>query len=135
MVGNLFLKMARLPPGKNFHKNIYVDQISGGEIESIVLRDREKLSKEGVVIVIAEIDTETGQAIDLPTVVTEDYPCKENRIANKTVAADVKNVFSGKKSKGNRLDLYKKKVGEAAERSIFKNLKRRPLVLPVVIEE
>ncbi|MEK7186243.1 MAG: ribonuclease J, partial [Patescibacteria group bacterium] len=132
----LVFENGKVTTGKKIStKNIYVDQISGGEIESIVLRDREKLSKEGVVIVIAEIDTETGQAIDLPTVVTRGLSVQENRIANKTVAADVKNVFSGKKSKVTDWIYIRKKVGEAAERSIFKNLKRRPLVLPVVIEE
>lgn len=116
-------------------KSIYVDQISGGEIDSIVLRDREKISKEGVVIVIAEIDSETGQIIDQPTVITRGLTTEENRIANRSVARDVKNTFSGKKGRVTDWIYVRKKVGDAAEKSIFKNLRRRPLVLPVILEE
>ena len=44
-------------------KSIYVDQISGEEVETVVLRERQKISKEGVVIVVAEIDSETFQIL------------------------------------------------------------------------
>lgn len=116
-------------------KKIYVDQISGEEVETIVLRDREKISKEGVVIVVAEIDSETSQVIDLPTVIARGLSAEENKITSRNVARDVKNIFSEKKGKVTDWIYMRKKVGEAAERSIFKNLNRRPLVLPVVIEE
>ena len=42
-------------------KNIYVDEISGGEVESYLIRDREKLSREGIFIILAEINGSTGQ--------------------------------------------------------------------------
>ncbi len=116
-------------------KNIYVDQISGEEIETIVLRDREKISKEGVVIVVAEVDSETSQIIDSPTVIARGLSVEENKIISKYVGTDVKNAFSQKKGKVTDWIYVRRRVGEASERSIFKNLHRRPLVLPVVIEE
>lgn len=116
-------------------KNIYVDQISGEEIENIVLRDRQKISKEGVMIVVAEIDSQTGQMIGQPTIITRGLAVAENRVSNKKVAQDIKNAFSAKKSKVTDWIYVRRKVGEVAEKSIFKNLRRRPLVLPVVIEE
>ena len=33
-------------------KNVYVDQISGEEVESFVLRDRQKIAKDGIVVII-----------------------------------------------------------------------------------
>ena len=36
-------------------QNVFVDQVSGEEVDTFVLRDREKISKEGVVIILAEV--------------------------------------------------------------------------------
>ncbi|MEK7559591.1 MAG: ribonuclease J [Patescibacteria group bacterium] len=116
-------------------KNIYVDQISGEEVETIVLRDRQKISKEGVIIVVVEIDSETGQIIDQPTIITRGLTDAETKVSNKNVAQDIRNAFSAKKGRVTDWIYLRKKVGEIAEKSIFKNLRRRPLVLPVIIEE
>ena len=59
----------------------------------------------------------------------------ENKAIIKNVARDVKNAFSSKKGKVTDWMYVRKKVGEISERSISKNFRRRPLVLPVIIEE
>jgi len=116
-------------------KSIYVDQISGEEVETVVLRERQKISKEGVVIVVAEIDSETFQIVGDPNVIIRGLSSSENKAIIKNVARDVKNAFSSKKGKVTDWMYVRKKVGEISERSISKNFRRRPLVLPVIIEE
>ena len=101
----------------------------------MVLKDRQQISKEGVMIVVAEIDSQTGQMIDQPTIITRGLAVAENKLSNKKVAQDIKNSFSAKKGKVTDWIYVRRKVGEIAEKAIFKNLRRRPLVLPVVIEE
>ena len=115
-------------------KNVYVDEISGEELESFVIRDRQKISKEGVIIVVAEIDSQTGQIVDYPTIISRGLPNQENRTANKKVAKDIKDGFSTKKGRVTDWVYIRKKIGEIAEKSVFKHLRRRPLVLPVIIE-
>jgi len=49
-------------------ENVYVDQISGEEVEGFVLRDRRKLATDGVVVVLAEVDA-NGQINNLDIIV------------------------------------------------------------------
>jgi mRNA degradation ribonuclease J1/J2 len=43
--------------------------MSGEEVEHFVLRDRQKIAKDGVVVVLAEVDSSTGEIINTPTIV------------------------------------------------------------------
>ena len=115
-------------------KNVFVDEISGEELDSFVIRDRQKISKDGVIIVVAEVDSETGQIVDYPTIISRGLPNQENRTANKKVAQDVKNAFTAGKGRVTDWIYVRKKIGEISERSVLKHLRRRPLVLPVIIE-
>jgi len=50
-------------------KNVYVDQLSGEEVEGFVLRDREKLAKEGIIILMVEVSAEDGQIANTPDII------------------------------------------------------------------
>jgi len=115
-------------------KSIFVDEISGEEIESFVLRDRQKISKDGVIIIIAEVDSQTNQIVDYPTIISRGLSNQENKTANKKVAKDIKDGFSAKKGRVTDWMYVRKKVGEIGEKSVLRYLRRRPLVLPVIIE-
>ena len=71
-------------------QKVYVDQLSGEEVENFVLRDRERLAKEGIVIVMAEVRAEDGQLVDKPEVVARGFSPKDTQ--------DVKDILA----KGNR---------------------------------
>lgn len=114
--------------------NVYVDEISGEEVEQFVLRDRQKISKEGIVVVMVEIDSTTSAIVDTPTVISRGFSYQEGKIANTKVANDVKNSLLTKKGRVTDWMYIRKFIGEVSEKSIFKHLHRRPLVLPVVIE-
>jgi ribonuclease J len=114
-------------------QNIYVDQVSGEEVDTFVLRDREKIAKEGVVIVLAEVDT-YGALVDKPNIIIRGFSGAEvPEIAN-GLSKEIKNNIRGKKTKVNDWNYVRKTIGNIAERFLFQKLKRRPLVLPVVIE-
>ncbi|OGH21314.1 MAG: hypothetical protein A2958_00750 [Candidatus Levybacteria bacterium RIFCSPLOWO2_01_FULL_38_13] len=115
-------------------KNIYVDEISGEEVETYVLRDRQKISKEGVIIVLAEIDSSTGQMTETPTIISRALSVSEAKLASQKVSKDIRNSFSQKRGRVTDWTYIRKRVGEIAEKSVLRHLNRRPLVLPVVIE-
>jgi ribonuclease J len=50
-------------------KNVYVDEVSGEELESYVIRDRERLAQEGVVILLVEINASTCHLARKPDVI------------------------------------------------------------------
>lgn len=115
-------------------KNVYVDEISGEEVESFVLRDRQKLSEGGIVTIVLEIDSSNGQLIGTPDIIVRGFIIdKSQKIAAK-LFQDFNKVLGKRKGRVINWVYMRKLIGEIAERRIFKEVRRRPLVLPVVIE-
>lgn len=114
-------------------QNIYVDQVSGEEVDTFVLRDREKISKEGVVIIMAEVDT-YGALVEKPNIVVRGFSASEVPEIVNGLGSEIRSNIKGKKTKISDWNYIRKSISNIAERYLIKKLKRRPLVLPVVIE-
>lgn len=115
-------------------KNVYVDNVSGEEVESFVLRDRAKIAKEGVIVILVEIDGSTGQLANPPIVVVRGLSGQEAEDITGQLQRLIKNVLSQRKEKIKNWIYVRKLLGDEAEKYLSKHLKRRPLVLPVVME-
>lgn len=113
--------------------NVYVDQVSGEEVDTFVLRDREKISKEGIVVIMCEIDT-YGGLVDKPNVIARGFSSAEVPDITNGLANEIKNNLRPKKNKVTDWNYIRKTIGNIAEKYLVTKLKRRPLVLPVVIE-
>jgi ribonuclease J len=115
-------------------KPVYVDEISGEEVEGYVLRDRQKLSQDGIVAIMAEVDANTGRLVDRPDIIIRGFSEKEVDDMKKALSQELQRNLSGKKGKVTNWVILRKMIGETAERRIYKEFRRRPLILPVVIE-
>lgn len=117
-------------------KNVYVDEMSGEELESFVLRDRQKLSEAGIIIILAEVDSGNGQLIGNPDIIVRGLApaAYDAKRLNSRLMQDIHKALSPRKTRVTNWIYIRKLIGETAERRIFKDLRRRPLVLPVVIE-
>ncbi|KKQ75550.1 MAG: RNA-metabolising metallo-beta-lactamase [Candidatus Woesebacteria bacterium GW2011_GWB1_38_5b] len=114
-------------------QNVYVDQVSGEEVETFVLRDRERISKDGVVVIMAEIDS-YGNLIDRPNIVVRGLSTTETQEVVVGLSSEIKNNLKSKKNKVSDWNYMRRSVGTIAEHYLVKKLKKRPLVIPVVIE-
>ncbi len=114
-------------------KHVYVDEVSGEEIEQFVLRDRQKISQEGVVAVIIEVDEESGSFAGKPEVVAKGFAMKDAQNIELLIPQVLERVFSNPKPVTD-WQYLRKQVREAVEKKLFAEFKRRPLVLPVIIE-
>lgn len=114
-------------------QNVYVDQVSGEEVDTFVLRDREKISKEGIIIIMAEIDT-YGAMIDRPNIVVRGFSAAEVPEITNGIAQELKINLKPKKQKVGDWNYVRRNIGNIAEKFLVAKMKRRPLVLPVVIE-
>lgn len=117
-------------------KNVYVDEMSGEELESFVLRDRQKLSEAGIIIILAEVDSGNGQLVGNPDVIVRGLAPSsyDSKRLNSRLMQDFHKALNPRKARVTNWIYIRKLIGEVAERRIFKDLRRRPLVLPVVIE-
>lgn len=121
--------------GKKYDvRNVYVDEISGEEVESFVLRDRERLAREGVIIVMVEIDSQTGKLINQPEIVVKGFSPKEVESLNKTVEQEIRGVLDQSKNRAKNSVHSRRQIEDAITRHLQKTMQRKPLVLPVVIE-
>jgi len=114
--------------------NIYVDEISEDVIEHFVIRDRQKISKEGVVVVMVEINGANGQIVEKPNIVTRGLANQEQVVINKKLTKELGSTLSQKVGRVINWVYIRKQIGKVSEKSIYKSIHRRPLVLPVVIE-
>ena len=117
-------------------KNVYVDEVSGEELESYVVRDRERLAQEGVLILLVEINSTNSQLASKPEVIMRGTSLSESSKADLTkfLQKDIARVLSNQKGHVTNWAYIRRTIGDVAERHLFKKFHSRPLVLPIVIE-
>lgn len=115
------------------NRHVYVDEISGEEVESYVLRDRQKLSQEGVIVVMVEVDSANGTLVNPPDVIARGFSEAETESIKKTIVKTVQNKLRPSGRVTNWMHI-RNMIGDACERALHDTFKRDPLVLPVVIE-
>lgn len=115
-------------------KNVYVDQISGEEVDSFVIRDRRRLAKDGVVIIMCEVDSSDGQLLENPNVITRGMSEQDIRDITRSLNKEIRTTLLRRKQRVTDWIYVRKTIGLVCEKYIFRHLRKRPLVLPVVIE-
>jgi ribonuclease J len=109
-----------------------VDGSTVGDISPEVLRDREVLSRDGFVVAIVQRDSETGQVQGRPEIITRGFVF-EREAEDLLVGAEdaVVNTVKANHASGKTL---RDKVKDALSEYLYRETKRRPMVIPVVLE-
>lgn len=113
--------------------NIYVDEITGDPVESYVVIDRMKISKEGVVIIIAEIDSNTGQLIKEPDILTRGFKFDSIGKFKNKLREKLDSIFKLKNERVSNWIHFRKTIEKTTERLLYQE-GREPLIVPVVLE-
>lgn len=117
-----------VPSGK-----IFVDGLGVGDVGNIVLRDRRLLSQDGLVVIIITIDKETGAIIAEPDIISRGFVYvreSEQLIEQmRKVAVTALSKYDGKE-----WATIKMVVKDALKEYLYVNVKRNPMIIPVVIE-
>ena len=114
---------------------LYVDGIVG-DVGHGVLRDRQKLAEEGVVVVVVTVDVQTGKVITGPEIITRGWvyaPEAEDLLdeACDTVA-DAVEVALGEGVRD--VEALEREARRATGRFVNERTRRRPMIVPVVME-
>ena len=113
---------------------VYVDEITGEEMEKYVLLDRQKIIKEGIMIIMVEVDGETGRITTDPDIIVRGVAFPEKDGFTKKLAEELGRSFGQKVTgKATNFAIYRKSIQRAAENLLYR-MKREPLVIPIVIE-
>jgi len=115
---------------------IMVDGLGVGDVSNIVLRDRRVMSADGMIVIIATIDSKTGEPIGNPDIISRGFVyMKENKELIQKTRMKVKKIVKDRAPKTPVDDDYiKNKIRNDIGQFLFSQTKRRPMVLPVVIK-
>jgi ribonuclease J len=114
---------------------VYVDGIIG-DVGTGVIRDRRALAEEGVVVVVVTVDVQSGSVLTGPEIITRGWvyaPEAEDLLdeACDTVATSVERALAD----GVRdVEALEREVRRSAGRFVNERTKRRPMIVPVVME-
>lgn len=115
---------------------VFVDGLGVGDVSDVVLRDRLMMSGDGMIVVIATIDSHTGDIIGNPDLISRGFVyMKENRDLIEKTRMRVKKIVKDKNPMSAADDDYiKNKIRNDLGQFLFNATKRRPMILPVVIK-
>ena len=115
---------------------ILVDGLGIGDVGNIVLRDRQHLSQDGLIIIVMTMDSSTGTVIAGPDVISRGFVYVRE---SENLMDDVKNVIRHEimKCEERRItdwSTIKSTLRENLRDYIFQKTKRNPMILPIIME-
>lgn len=122
----------RLPAGY-----VMVDGLGVGDVREVVLRDRQVLSADGIFVVIAVVDSATGKVKTSPDIISRGFVyLRESKELLFETRKIIRRVIEEAASKMHPVNwsFVKDILRERISSFLFRKTKRRPMVLPVIIE-
>lgn len=115
---------------------VMVDGLGVGDVEEVVLRDRRLLSAEGMVVVISTIDRETGQFLKTPDIISRGFIyLRENKELLDQIRSKLKSIVTRiPRHQHPDPDYIKTLIRDQIGQLLYNKTKRRPMILPVLIE-
>lgn len=115
---------------------VMVDGLGVGDVSHIVLRDRRVMSADGMVVVIATIDSKTGDTVGNPDIISRGFVyMKESRDLIEGTRMKAKKIVQDNKSNtAIEVDHIKNRIRDEIGQFLFNKTNRRPMILPVVIK-
>jgi ribonuclease J len=123
--------------GEDIHSGtMYVDGVNIGDPDDAALRDRREISADGIFIVVVTISNDDGSVVADPEVIFRGVAFLEEADALVEEISDlVEDQLEDAADKGNREShLIEEDLHDSVGKFVFQRLKRRPMILPVVIE-
>jgi ribonuclease J len=115
---------------------LFVDGAGVGDVGNIVLRDRKHLSEEGIIVVVASVSLDEGLLISGPEVITRGFVYmreSEELIAElRRIAYD--SIYDALDENCVDWAQLKNIIKDDLSRYIYSKTKRRPMILPVILD-
>jgi ribonuclease J len=114
---------------------LYVDGIVG-DVGRGVLRDRRVLAEEGVVVVVFTVDAKSGEVLTGPEIITRGwvYAPEAEALLDEARATVLASLQEAADSGGTDYETLKRRARSALGRFVNERTRRRPMIVPVVME-
>jgi len=116
-------------------RNIYVDGLGIGDVGTVVLRDRQVMSEDGVLVAIVPIKRSNSQVAGEIEIISRGFVYqKENQDLIRDARRQVQMCLHGFKGQATDWGFMRKKIEGQLEQFAFKSTERRPLIIVNLIE-
>jgi ribonuclease J len=114
---------------------LYVDGIVG-DVGRGVLRDRKVLAEEGVVVVVVTVDAKTGDVLTGPEIITRGwvYAPEAEALLDEARQVVLESLEKAAAAGGTDYETLKRHARSALGKFVNERTKRRPMIVPVVME-
>ncbi len=124
-------KAGKIPAG-----NVLIDGLGVGDVGNIVLRDRKLLSQDGILVVVVTLSKQDGKIVSGPDIISRGFVyVRESEglldEANRIVSSTLEKLMS---ENVNEWASLKTNVKDSLGRFLFEQTRRRPMILPIIME-
>nr|WP_208615658.1 ribonuclease J [Gottfriedia luciferensis] len=125
------IQSRRIPAG-----NIYVDGMGIGDVGNIVLRDRKQLAEDGMLVIVITINKMERKIISGPDTISRGFVYARDsesllKEVNQIVTSSVNELLDENKLQWGAM---KQNIKKALGQFLFNKTKRKPMILPIIIE-
>jgi len=115
---------------------VFVDGLGVGDVGNIVLRDRRQLSTDGILIVVVTMNKKTGKVVAGPDVVSRGFVyVRESEVLMDEAREKAREALEGCLALNNTdWGALKGAVRDTLNRYLWEKTKRRPMILPIIME-
>jgi len=115
---------------------VFVDGLSVGEVGQVVLRDRQLLSQDGIATVVVAIDTQTGKVVGDVEIVTRGlvYGAGADDLLEEARERVAKALAKTQREHATDQGVIQRAVREALSQFLWERVRRRPMIIPIVVE-
>ncbi|MFB4162723.1 ribonuclease J [Alteribacillus sp. JSM 102045] len=116
--------------------NVLIDGLGVGDVGNIVLRDRRLLSEDGILVVVVTLNKKSGGIVSGPDIISRGfvYVRESEKLleeANKKVSTTLEKCMS---ENINEWSSLKSSIRDVLSRYLYEKTKRRPMILPIIME-
>ena len=115
--------------------NVFVDGLGVGDVGQIVLRDRQVLAQDGILMAVLTVDKETGQPIAGPDIISRGFVyMRDSEELLEAAREHILASFVGLNGHASDWSFVKDKIKHTLSEFLYEKTHRRPMILPVVME-
>jgi ribonuclease J len=131
ITNSLARQTRKIPTG-----NTYIDGLGVGDVGDIVLRDRKQLSEDGMLIIVLTMSKREAKLIHDPDIISRGFVFQRD---SEDLLRDVKSLIKKtvsdlKKEDKNQWNIIKQSTKKSVGQYLFHQIKRKPMILPIIIE-
>jgi ribonuclease J len=131
IVSSVARQTRKIPAG-----DTYVDGVGIGEVGEIVLRDRKQLSEDGMLVIVLTISRTEKRMVSDPDTISRGFVyAKDSEALLRSVNALVKTTVNELQEDNiHQWNVVKRNIKKAVGQYLFSQTKRKPMILPIIIE-